>query len=230
MINLFKEILIYNKNSPFLLSQLPTEIRAKIAVIKRVSPSGTTFQVWNPTTNSFQFPGLECGKIYVVESVDGTSLPYLLAPNGSTDDGLRSANDYDKNICSGPTPTPTNTPTPTPTSTPLPVTLYACNFIDYNLNPRNFEFTYDSDFYWVASNSYLYYDAEYFTGLGTEARWLINFNLTNSYYAYDLFGQWYFLNDGGGIPGSNNGDLSNGKIQANSCDQPTPTPTETGSP
>jgi hypothetical protein len=119
MINFLREILIYNKNTPFLLSNLSNDVRSKIVKISRVSPSGQAFQVWAPSVSPpvIQFPGLECGKIYIIESIE---TGYLLTSPGETDDGLVTPDNYDKNICLGITPLPTSTPGPTSTPTPGP--------------------------------------------------------------------------------------------------------------
>ena len=142
MINTQKAILVYNKSTNFNLNGLNTTVKSKIEKISRVDPTtGNAFQVWAPNTSPavINFSALTCGNIYIIESVNTATFPYQLTNDGS-DDGLRSANDYDKNICSGgvtptptatpsltitPTPTPTNTPTLTPTPTPtLPQVLW----------------------------------------------------------------------------------------------------------
>jgi len=100
MINFLREILIYNKNTPFLLSNLSADVRSKIVKISRVSPSGQAFQVWAPSVSPpvIQFPALFCGEIYIIESIE---TGYLLASPGDTDDGLVTPDNYDKNICLG---------------------------------------------------------------------------------------------------------------------------------
>jgi hypothetical protein len=95
------------------------------------------------------------------------------------------------------------------------------------LNVLNIQFDYLSGITWFdsANNYLLQYEAEYNTGSGTEARWLITMNSAYSYYAYDLFGQWYFFGEGS-IIGYAPGDLSDGNVQLFDCNvTPTPTPT-----
>lgn len=93
MINLPKQMLIYNKTASFNLNSLNSTVKNKVDKIFRVNPTTRqSYQVWAPAAGVLQFSGLVCGEIYIIES---NSVNFNLT-NDNSDDGLIS---FNKNTC-----------------------------------------------------------------------------------------------------------------------------------
>lgn len=89
MITFTKQMLIYNKTTPFNLSSLNSMVKGKIEKIFRINPTTKqSYQVWSPSAGVLQFSSLSCGQIYVIES---NTINFNLT-NDNSDDGLISFN------------------------------------------------------------------------------------------------------------------------------------------